>query len=1568
MSAAHPSSPELEALLDQGRLAELRGQEQAARDLYERALHSLAAGTPAWTIARLLLGVGRTHMATRNAGAALDCVEAVLALPQEHGMDVAVAEALELRGRVRWREGMLAAAGEDFTDARQRARLAGRPALAALSATHLGDLALLRGDISGAIALAELALNEYRTAGDEALAGLTAARLATLYADAKRWNAAEQAFADAAASATQRRDDHLLALLEIARAEMALDRANVERASASADRALEIARRLDDPQLSARAVILAGVVARELGDHGRADRMLEQGDRQAQELDDLLLMAEIARERADLHARDERHVDALAALNRAYRALAQLRVRGADGDATRRLRRLDEGFIDVVRRWAQRIESKDHATAGHCDRVADVTCEIARRMGVEAHALVWYRVGAYLHDIGKLEVPPSILNKQGRLTAEEWAVVKRHPAAGAAMLRGVDFPWEVRPIVESHHECWDGSGYPHGLAGEEIPLAARIFTVADVYDALVSRRSFKAALSHHEALEVMRRDVGRQFDPAVFKVFEEIVREGIAIPGVTSAAALPARVETREPPLLDDALTSVADRGSWTQRATRLLASRQGHAHTTSLLLLDIDHFSRVNATYGRLQGDDLLWAVAKVLQRGMRTGDLIGRRGSDEFVILLPATPSEMALEIAERLREACARLRCARRDASEEEIAISVSVAVATTPQDGETIESLLAATDRALYRAKRDGRDRVVVADQADAHAARARLDFDAFVAREDEIRSMVSQLDLASRGDARLVSLVGEEGIGKTALVRHLEPEIRLRAGTMITAQCLDGDQGTPYAPWTDIIGRLHALGLLALKEWRALPQLIPDIPPPPEGDDWALTPSLLQEELVRAVRRVARERLLVLVFEDMQWGDTASWGVLDALLGALDTERLFIVVTLRPDEARGAADWRRRLTQRSRASQMSLRRFSADELRRWTQVVFRDADPGDEFPRILYEYTEGIPLSVVQVLRAFAEAGGIWYGGTRWEWRPLTGGAIPPAIAFILERRLQRLSPAARAILTTAAVLGAPFDLELLLATANVPEGQVTAALDEAESAGVVSRDAGGDSTSDAQWRFTHTLLAEAITRDVPERKRQRIHEVAARLLELRTPSAVESIAAHYHAAGLDTEAYRYALAAAERAASGFAHDAALAALQVAQRHAPSARNLAELRVRLATTAFESGRYATAETWCDLALEWMTGEPGLDDAVAARSLRERIRVHRGKPPLRAIEALRTLLLESPDADPVTRASVQLAAARLAASVCDWHLTATLARKAIESAGIRGSLVQRAEAHRLLALGRYDNAAGEAFAFAREAIADGTATGDRAVTALARLTLGELYLRAGHLPHAEESLGEALDAARGAHAAPLAAGVSRALGELRSRQGNFGEAAQWLGDAERIFTALGDSSEQVRTTLAAAHIAREQGERNRAHALYDAAAGAARTLDVTWIELTALAGAALTNGGPNAPTTRARWERANELIASATPDWWFPGRELVDAVTLQMALGAGHSGAAFDQFARAIRRFDAVDPYAGAWLVAECADELERAGLPAIAVTRRLASERARALAFGPLAERLAESTN
>ena len=127
-------------------------------------------------------------------------------------------------------------------------------------------------------------------------------------------------------------------------------------------------------------------------------------------------------------------------------------------------------FLSIVSMWGQSIESADHYTQGHCERVADRACALASAVGFDGGTLLWFRMGALLHDVGKIVVPPEILNKPGPLTPEERAVMERHPEAGVELIDDLEFPWDVRPMVRHHHEAWDGSGYPAHLAGEEIPF------------------------------------------------------------------------------------------------------------------------------------------------------------------------------------------------------------------------------------------------------------------------------------------------------------------------------------------------------------------------------------------------------------------------------------------------------------------------------------------------------------------------------------------------------------------------------------------------------------------------------------------------------------------------------------------------------------------------------------------------------------------------------------------------------------------------------------------------------------------------------------------------------------------------------------------------------------------------------------------------------------------------------------------------------------------------------------------------------------------------------------------
>lgn len=185
--------------------------------------------------------------------------------------------------------------------------------------------------------------------------------------------------------------------------------------------------------------------------------------------------------------------------------------------------KLADLYLATIRSLALAIDAKDEYTSQHIVRVQHFAVAIAQQMQLPASDFEAVRTGALLHDIGKLGIPDTVLLKPGRLTDEEFAVIKRHPDIGAQILGPVQFPWPVLEVVRHHHERWDGSGYPCGLSGREIPITARILSVADVYDALTSDRSYRKAWSHEAAMEHIRKSAGKDFDPVVVEAFSAVV-------------------------------------------------------------------------------------------------------------------------------------------------------------------------------------------------------------------------------------------------------------------------------------------------------------------------------------------------------------------------------------------------------------------------------------------------------------------------------------------------------------------------------------------------------------------------------------------------------------------------------------------------------------------------------------------------------------------------------------------------------------------------------------------------------------------------------------------------------------------------------------------------------------------------------------------------------------------------------------------------------------------------------------------------------------------------------------
>ncbi len=210
---------------------------------------------------------------------------------------------------------------------------------------------------------------------------------------------------------------------------------------------------------------------------------------------------------------------ALVMENRTYQSDLEQLVAERTQQLSIALQDLEQSYDYTLEALGGALDAKDAETEGHCQRVTAFTITIARAMGVEKTMLRHIARGAFLHDIGKMGVPDSILTKPGPLTAEEREIMRRHCEIGYSVLERIPFLKEAAEIVLSHQECYDGSGYPRGLKGEHIPLGARIFAVADTLDAMISDRPYRKALPISAARDEIRRFSGRQFDPRVVEVF-----------------------------------------------------------------------------------------------------------------------------------------------------------------------------------------------------------------------------------------------------------------------------------------------------------------------------------------------------------------------------------------------------------------------------------------------------------------------------------------------------------------------------------------------------------------------------------------------------------------------------------------------------------------------------------------------------------------------------------------------------------------------------------------------------------------------------------------------------------------------------------------------------------------------------------------------------------------------------------------------------------------------------------------------------------------------------------------
>ena len=596
-----PARPTVDALVNTATAALVAGRPDEALGSCDRALQQVRwTPEPGHAFGIVTRLTARAHVQRGDAAAALDALAAALAVAEAVGDEVDAAHALNATANVHFTRGELDEASRLYEAARVRARRGGERLLIAHTALNLGTIANIHGDVAQALSHYRRAAVEYRGLGQRANEARAYNNIGLAYADLGQWDRAQAAYDSAAVIFRDAEDFGGLAELLVNLGEVWIGRGDLPRAGRICEEALRVsALTLHAPALG-DIHRLTGVVARESGALDAAERHFADAERVAREREDLLLLAETAREQGDLYRRQSRNRETLTALNRSHRLFERLRARRDLADIGRRMSRLEDDFVAVARRWGESIEAADRYTQGHCQRVADLACLIAEHAGpdhgFDGQAMFWFRIGALLHDVGKLNIPGDVLNKPGKLTDEEFALMRGHTTAGVEMLADIEFPWDIRPIVLSHHERWDGKGYPHHLEGDAIPLTARILCVADVYDALTSVRSYKRALTHDEAMELLRRDCGAAFDPRVFAWFEAVAPAWAQQRG-SPAAASPASdaaqdVHRQRLALGLDPLTGLPGRDAFYHECERVLAD-------CMINQADLDRFAdmRVKAT-----------------------------------------------------------------------------------------------------------------------------------------------------------------------------------------------------------------------------------------------------------------------------------------------------------------------------------------------------------------------------------------------------------------------------------------------------------------------------------------------------------------------------------------------------------------------------------------------------------------------------------------------------------------------------------------------------------------------------------------------------------------------------------------------------------------------------------------------------------------------------------------------------------------------------------------------------------------------------------------------------------
>ncbi len=932
------------------------------------------------------------------------------------------------------------------------------------------------------------------------------------------------------------------------------------------------------------------------------------------------------------------------------------------------------------------------------------------------------------------------------------------------------------------------------------------------------------------------------------------------------------------------------------------------------------DSMDAIRRDLGETRTGALMRELTLFVRRNLRGSDAV-TVVDDELVVFLDA-PTMMGEAVAQRLL-AAARTHVFSGGATDRSLRLTLSVGIAAAPQHGQDFDTLVAEARSARQMAGRDG---LAVAFSG----RRASLDVGRFVGRTEELTRFTGYLDDMVRGVGRVVALLGETGVGTSALVRTLEPEVRMRGGSLVVAACRESAFSAPYSLWRDILRAVRRLPVKSTRVWRELPALDPTLERAVDDPPRGRSKMALLDELADFLRLAAQQRPLLLQLEEMQWIDPASWDALEYLIPQLESERVLLSLTFRTGEIYDEALERwSRLATRPRHHEVRLTRLTRDDVKRWLETATRGADVRRDLLAYAYRYSEGNPLLLMHVMRDLEESGHLTIEGTQWQWNPSSALTPQLTLSELLARRMARLAPEAHAVLEAAAVVGRECDEDLLAQMTVLPLEQVREGLAQLSAADLLiptfERVRG-------RVTFAHEEVARVARSLIEERRLRALHQRAARLLAEQPGVSAPEIAAHYEAAGSGTEAHEYALRAADAALALYENAAAASLLATAERTAPSREALADVRVRMASLAEAAARYEEAEALCDLALTYYEERGDRRRALRVKRTRMIVRMQRGQAARDLLTALTALEAEAREVnDDPERAAILLLISQTHWRLGDPKASQRVAKEALAIAERVGDPLLVTDACiRAAVTVQFEEPSNSRYLYNR-ALEISTGLGEIVRRVRCLINLGSLDLIENDWEGARRMLTAAADEARTAGLTEMWGTAALNLGVTAARIGEYDTAARHLGDGLQLCAAVQNSQLQLYAAYNLAHLERDRARYREAGDTYELVMALAERIGQAEVQEGARAGIGLSRliEGREAEAREAL-ERLEPFLLARTD--WFQGRELAEALRIRLALLDGDAGQAIQRFADALTLADPTDVYAAAWLTAEFWEEL------------------------------------